>query len=139
MIIPALINSIIFLSLSALHFYWSAGGKLNFGEALPKNRAGDRLLNPTPFHSALVGVFLLIFSMYYLVKIEIVSITLSPMALSGIGWFIATIFLIRAMGDFKYVGFFKKIKNTDFAKQDTRYFSPLCLWLFINAVLVELL
>jgi len=40
---------------------------------------------------------------------------------------IAVVFLIRAMGDFKYVGFFKKVRNTRFAKLDMNFYSPLCV------------
>ncbi|TKI67695.1 DUF3995 domain-containing protein [Lysinibacillus mangiferihumi] len=41
----------------------------------------------------------------------------------------AVIFLIRAIGDFKYVGFFKKIKHSQFARNDTWLYSPLCLFI----------
>jgi hypothetical protein len=42
-------------------------------------------------------------------------------------WIIAAIFLLRAIGDFNYVGFFKKYRQTIFGRNDTRYYSPLCL------------
>ncbi len=50
----------------------------------------------------------------------------------------AAVFLLRAMGDFRYVGFFKKVTHTAFARQDTRLFSPLCLWLGFAFVAVLL-
>jgi len=34
---------------------------------------------------------------------------------------------LRAIGEFKYLGFFKKIKNTEFAIADSKLFSPLSL------------
>jgi len=37
----------------------------------------------------------------------------------------AVVFAARAVGDFKYVGFFKSIKGTTFALWDTRVYSPL--------------
>ena len=40
---------------------------------------------------------------------------------------IGIVFLIRAIGDFKYVGFSKKVKGSLFAENDGRYYSPLCL------------
>lgn len=43
------------------------------------------------------------------------------------GIFLSTIFTLRAIGEFNAVGFFKKIKDTEFAIYDTKYFSPLCL------------
>lgn len=45
-------------------------------------------------------------------------------------------FIVRAIGDFKYVGFFKKIYNSSFASLDTRYFSPLILVLGISYALL---
>ena len=43
------------------------------------------------------------------------------------GIFLSIIFTIRAIGEFNAVGFFKKIRDTEFAIYDTKYFSPLCL------------
>lgn len=40
---------------------------------------------------------------------------------------IAAVFLLRAIGDFKFVGFFKTINETQFAINDTQIFSPFCL------------
>lgn len=43
-------------------------------------------------------------------------------------------FLARAVGDFRLVGFFKRVRGTRFALLDTMVFAPLCL-LFGLAVL----
>ncbi|MBK7465824.1 MAG: DUF3995 domain-containing protein [Saprospiraceae bacterium] len=51
--------------------------------------------------------------------------------------FIAILFIVRAIGDFQYVGFFKKIKHSLFAEYDTNYFSPLCLIIGILAILLH--
>ena len=37
-------------------------------------------------------------------------------------WIIASLFMLRAIGEFKYVGFFKKYKHIQFGKNDTRYY-----------------
>ncbi len=42
------------------------------------------------------------------------------------------------MGEFKYVGFFKKIKMTHFGKRDSNFFSPLGLIIAIMGILVQL-
>jgi hypothetical protein len=34
--------------------------------------------------------------------------------------------LARAVGDFRYVGFFKRVRDSRFATLDTRVYSPLC-------------
>jgi hypothetical protein len=53
-------------------------------------------------------------------------------------WVIALIFIARAIGDFKYGGFSKKIKTTSFAKMDTQYYTPLCLYLGLTSILIAL-
>jgi Protein of unknown function (DUF3995) len=48
---------------------------------------------------------------------------------------VGSIFLLRGIGDFKYAGLFKKIKATAFAKNDLKYFTPLCIGISIIAFL----
>ena len=55
------------------------------------------------------------------------------------GWIIPIIFILRAIGEFKYVGFFKRIKQTEFGKLDTKFFSPLCLTIGLIGILIELM
>ena len=43
---------------------------------------------------------------------------------------------IRAIGDFRYVGFFKSVKGTPFAQFDTIVYSPLCLLLSVGVMWV---
>ena len=49
---------------------------------------------------------------------------------------VAAAFLARAVGDFNYVGFFKRRKGTAFAALDTRLYSPLALALGVGAGIV---
>jgi Protein of unknown function (DUF3995) len=53
-------------------------------------------------------------------------------------WAIAAIFLLRAIGDFRYVGFFKKERGSKFAKMDTKFYSPLCLLIGGLALVLQL-
>jgi hypothetical protein len=39
------------------------------------------------------------------------------------------------LGDFKYWGFFKSIRNNQFAKYDSLYYSPLCLYIGLTFIL----
>jgi len=50
------------------------------------------------------------------------------------GWALAVMFAVRAIGDFKRVGFFKKIEGTVFATLDSRVYSPLYLVLSVGFV-----
>jgi hypothetical protein len=65
------------------------------------------------------------------------SLFLGLVQLYGL-WIIASIFILRAIGEFKYVGFFKKISQTKFGQNDTKYYSPLCLIIGILTLMLEL-
>ena len=117
-----------FALLALIHFYWAFGGKWAFEAVLPQNVSGKRVLNPRPTESGIVGFGLLAFGAFYFVTSDCVtSIHLSSW-ISVVGsWLIPVIFLLRSTGDFKYVGFFKSISTTSFARLDTYFLSPLCL------------
>jgi len=134
----AVINFIILITLSALHFYWALGGQWGFAAALPTNEEGKRMLNPKKMDSAIVAMGLLVFANYILIYMGFMAFYL-PAWIHNYGiWLIIVIFMLRAVGDFRYVGFFKKIRKTDFAVRDTRYYSPLCLWLSFSSLLLIL-
>lgn len=44
----------------------------------------------------------------------------------------ALIFAVRTVGDFRYVGFFKRIRGSRFARMDTLCYSPLCAALALS-------
>jgi hypothetical protein len=48
------------------------------------------------------------------------------------------VFAVRAVGDFRYCGFFKRVKGTAFARKDTLIFSPLCTLLAALALWLSL-
>lgn len=116
----------IFLTLGVIHFYWAKGGKWAFKNAIPTKENGDLVLNPRTIDSIMVGLYLTIIAVFYLLQLNILKIDF-PSWTNYILWIIPTVFLLRAIGDFKYVGFFKRTKTTLFAKWDRKLFSPLCL------------
>lgn len=133
------IETIIFLILSAIHFNWVFGGKFGFDNALPTKENGTRVLNPRKIDSAIVGVGLLLFAIYYMIVGKYIQIDLPNWITNYLGWIIPIIFIFRAIGEFKYVGFFKKIKETTFGKFDSKYFSPLCLFIGIAGIIIEVI
>lgn len=118
---------LIFLFLALIHVYWGLGGKWGNDSAIPTNENNEKIINPKLFECFTVAIVLLLFSLLVLKKIEILPFNL-PNWIQEYGlWGVSLLFIIRAIGDFKYVGFSKKIKTTKFAQMDTKYFSPLCL------------
>lgn len=134
----ALVNAFIFLSLSLIHFYWAFGGQWALKDSVPYKEKGEKLLNPKKFDCAIVGLGLLLFSSFYLIVSGQVSYPLPEWVMKYGGWGISIIFILRAIGDFKYVGFTKKLKTTEFAAKDTQYYSPLCLMVGLLGVIIQL-
>ncbi len=136
-IVLGIFASFIFFILSAIHFNWVFGGTWGFDNALPLNEQGDRVLNPRKIDSAIVGLSLALFGVFYMIKVGVITMLLSSWFDSFLGWAIPIILLARAFGDLKYIGFTKKVKTTNFAKLDTRYYSPLCLVLGLITLAIK--
>ncbi|WP_447637604.1 DUF3995 domain-containing protein [Flavobacterium microcysteis] len=135
----ALILFLIFLFISSIHVYWAFGGKWGSNAVLPtKNDNNTKVLNPTILSTLIVALGLLSFGLLILVVSGLIVFDI-PEWINKYGlWIITSIFTLRAIGDFNYVGFFKKIKHTKFGKNDTKYFSPLCLTIGILTIILEL-
>jgi protein-S-isoprenylcysteine O-methyltransferase Ste14 len=134
----AIILFLIFLFISAIHFYWAFGGTWGSDSVLPTKENNVKALNPSILATVIVALGVLGFGLFILVKSGILEFNF-PNWLNQYGlWIIASIFILRAIGDFNYVGFFKKIKQTKFGKSDTKYFSPLCLLIGILTLILEL-
>lgn len=129
----------IFLLLSSIHFYWAFGGKWGSDAVLPtKDDDSTKVLTPSILPSLIVAVGLLGIGLLVLAISGLLSFDI-PSWLKDYGlWVIAGIFFLRAVGDFNYVGFFKKIMQTKFGRNDTKYFSPLCLIIGVLTTVLEL-
>jgi hypothetical protein len=139
------------LLICAMHVYWAAGGRMGSYAAVPDWPQAPRLVTPDPsaeahatpnsspgpaaaraftpgpgmtllvalalaVAAALVawrGGFILPVSRHGLLSAAIVAMAL--------------IFLARAVGDFRLVGFFKDDCPSLFARMDTWLYSPLCV------------
>ena len=53
-----------------------------------------------------------------------------------LAYLLALVFLLRAVGEFRYVGFFKTMGDEPFRSWDTWLFSPLCLAIALAAFVV---
>ena len=132
------INASILLIISLLHFFWGLGGRWGLAQSLPTNEQGETVLKPDAMACFVVAFGLLCMSVYVFGFSKMINLPL-PNLVSKYGiWVIALIFLARAIGDFNYVGFSKKIKTTRFAMLDTLYYSPLCLYLGLTSILIAL-
>lgn len=137
--ILSIVLSIILIGLGLIHFNWVFGGEFGFSESLPTKESGERVLNPKKIDSAIVGVGLTVFGIFYVLQSGLINYNLPEWITKYGSWIIPIIFLLRAIGEFKYVGFFKSVKKTDFGKLDTKFFSPLCLIIGILGMIIQLM
>ncbi|WP_343485740.1 DUF3995 domain-containing protein [Allomuricauda sp. d1] len=128
MIVIPIVVATTFAVLGLLHFYWAIFGIKNPELVLPTKSSKEKVSLPSSFMTTMVGLGLLLFALVF---------ANSAFQFWSVGWLhyfqiaVGIIFLVRAIGDFKYAGFFKSVKGTPFAKMDTKYYAPLCLVLAI--------
>ncbi|MHA4739831.1 DUF3995 domain-containing protein [Dyadobacter sp. MSC1_007] len=126
------VNSIIFLSLSLLHVYWASGGQWAGGQVLPQMETrGDKVFIPGKGMTLSVAAGLLSFSI--LNAVNLYNQRSQPLFRYGL-LALGLIFIVRVLGDFKYVGIAKCVRNTEFAQNDDRIFIPLCAYLALSSV-----
>jgi Protein of unknown function (DUF3995) len=127
MVVIATIVSVIFILLGILHIYWASGGTKGISKAIPIVD-GKPAITP--------GKLIIILVAIGLMGIAGISGALGYMNLEVYlygdyiiysGWLLALILLIRAVGGFRLVEFFKKYKNSEFSVYDSKYYSPFCL------------
>jgi len=131
-----LIVCLVFVGLALWHFYMAAVPGSSAG-AVPSVE-GKRLFTPTRQATVAVGVVLLVCAALVAATAGMISVGLPPIALSWLSYALAAGLLARAVGEFKYVGFFKRVRGTKFALLDTMVYSPLCLLLSAGVALVGL-
>ena len=130
----------IFAALAVLHLYWATGGQWGGSVAIPtipdKAGGGRQAFNPSPFATVLVAVALTLAMLTVLGQLGWWGASIPPWIFRWATRGLAVVFLLRAVGEFRLVGFFKQVRDTPFAYWDTRLFSPLCLAIAVIAFLL---
>lgn len=129
----------IFFLISMIHFYWGIGGSWAISSTIPTTMADEKVINPKLPSCFLVGSGFFIIGLFILIKAGLVFLKLPNWILNYGLWIISSLFILRAIGEFKYVGLFKKIQTTKFAKTDSKYFTPFCLLLGIGLIIFALI
>ena len=130
--ITAIFIILILIPISLIHFYWAMGGQWGSKASIPTSVDGAPLFNPRKTDCVVVGVCLLFLSGVVLDRAELLNPSLlGERATFWILAIFASIFTLRAIGEFNHVGFFSKPRTSLFRKYDRQLFSPLCLLLGI--------
>ena len=103
-----------------------------------KGNTNEKIFIPSAISTLIVAFGLLLFGLIELGNTTVFSGFLDLKYFRWGNLLIAFIFLARAVGDFKYVGFFKRVKGTAFAKNDSNYYSPLCLFISLTNAFITL-
>jgi hypothetical protein len=118
----------VFIALAVWHFYMAFAGVHGEGAAVPSVE-GRPLFVPSIGATVAVGIMLLFFAMLVAATSGMLSVRLPPRVLAWLSYALALGLFARAVGDFRYVGFFKRLRGSRFAMMDTLVYSPLCLLL----------
>jgi len=131
----------VFVALSLLHVYWACGGRWGWDAALPEQparaapaSATARIKLFTPSRAATLRVAGALATVGLLVSLRagLFAPPLRHWVLTTTLTIAAVVFLLRALGDFHWVGFFKQDSHSTFACWDTAVFSPLCVALGVG-------
>ncbi|QCI65210.1 DUF3995 domain-containing protein [Phreatobacter stygius] len=131
-----LIAGLVLFVTAGLHGYWALGGQAGLQAAIP-SLEGRPSFVPGQSLTALVAVLIAGLGVLFLLAGGVIRLGLLPPILPTIAIGLAGLaFISRAIGDFNLVGFFKKPNGSVFARLDTAYYSPLCLFLGMTAIIL---
>ena len=122
----AIVVCTVFALLGVWHFHMAFAGHSGESAAVP-SRDGQPTFVPSRGSTIAVGIVLLLFAVLVAGTSGLLRIGLPPRWLTALSAALALGLLARAVGEFHYVGFFKRVRGTKFARMDTWLYSPLCL------------
>ena len=124
--------SVIFGLLSALHVFWAFGGTWGARAAVAEIDGRPRFV-PSRGATLVVAAALAAAAVVVLARAHLVFGSVPPWASQWAAAVLGAVFVLRSIGDFHVMGFFKSVRGTRFARRDTWLYSPLCLLLGLGA------
>jgi hypothetical protein len=127
--------TLVLITLAALHVVWAIRG-VGTTNAIPSRPDGTPVFRPGRIATLGVAIALTVAALLVAGRARLADTGLSPVILHVGVWGVAAAFALRTIGEFRYVGLFKRVRGTSFAQWDTRLFTPLCAAIAIAAALV---
>ena len=131
----AMVVAAVFIALALWHFGMALSLTSGQSGAVP-SAAGKPVFVPSTRATVAVGLVLLVFACLVAATAGFLPTGISQRVLSWLCYALALGLFARAVGEFKYVGFFKRVRESRFARLDTFVYSPLCLVLAVGVALV---
>lgn len=129
--------AIVLAALSVLHVVWAILREPPRAAFIPA--VESRLVfRPTPLATFAVGVGLGAAAVAVALQAHVFDLAVPPALARWSCGLVGAAFILRAIGEFRLVGFFKSVTGTRFARLDTWLYSPLCLVLGSSAIWLAL-
>ena len=123
----AVLVAVILAALGLLHIAWAFGTRTLSAAVIPSAPDGTPIMNPGPAITLVVAALLLVAASLLLDRVGL-GLQLLPPGLTRLGTIgVGAAFLLRGIGDFRYVGLFRRGRSTPFARLDTWVYTPLVL------------
>lgn len=133
--IVGLLTATILSAIGLLHLYWAAGGRWGSAVSVP-TKDGDVLFEPSTFATLFVAALLFTAALIILGRVDVLACTSLRWLYVAGSWALTAVFTARVVGDFRWIGIFKRETSTDFAHWDTWLFVPLCALIAIGCATV---
>jgi hypothetical protein len=112
--------------LALLHVFWAISGSRGTSAAIPEID-GRPAFVPSRALTLLVAALLALCALLVAASAGLVIASEPPRWVGWLAFGAALVPFARAIGDFRLVGFFKRVRGTRFAQLDSLVYSPLCL------------
>jgi uncharacterized protein (DUF2062 family) len=131
----ALLAAVILLALGLAHIYWALGGRTGSAAAVPEV-SGRPVFQPSRPGTLAVAIALFAAAVLIATAGRLLVDPLVQPIVRILTFCLGAVFLARSVGDFRLVGFFKRVQGSRFARLDTLVYAPLCLILGLAAMFV---
>jgi hypothetical protein len=122
-------------ALALMHVYWALGGRVGKSVAVPEIN-GRHAFVPSKVGTLTVAAALFFAGSVMAIAGGLIIVGRYRGLFRVLAFGLSATFIARAVGDFRLVGFFKRVRGTQFARLDTTVFAPLCLALGVAVLYV---
>jgi hypothetical protein len=127
----------IFALLSGIHALWAFGVGTGKDAAIPALN-GRLAFVPSAAATFGVAIALALCALLVAASAGFIMSNVPPAWITWLAFLLAVALVARAVGDFRLVGFFKRVRGTRFARLDSVLYAPLCLVLGVAVVYVAI-